>query len=78
TAGVYTVLIEPGEFALYRHAKDESVTVLALADTGNVDVETAEIIYTHLSRMCQIYGSTLIIASHDPNASQYAEREVHL
>ena len=39
TTGVYTIKILPGEFALYRHAKDETVTVLALADTGNVDVE---------------------------------------
>lgn len=52
--------------------------VLADEPTGNVDVETAEIIYKHLSHMCQIYGTTLVIASHDPNASQYAEREMHL
>ena len=39
TTGVYTIKILPGEFALFRHAKDETVTVLALADTGNVDVE---------------------------------------
>lgn len=52
--------------------------ILADEPTGNVDVETAEMIYTHLSHMCQIYGTTLVIASHDPVASQYTEREVHL
>ncbi len=52
--------------------------VLADEPTGNIDVETAEIIYTHLSHMCQIYNTTLVIASHDPNASKYTEREVIL
>lgn len=52
--------------------------VLADEPTGNIDVETAETVYTHLSHMCQIYDTTLVIASHDPNASKFAEREVIL
>jgi len=52
--------------------------LLADEPTGNIDVETAETVYTHLSHMCQIYNTTLVIASHDPNASEYTEREVIL
>ncbi len=52
--------------------------VLADEPTGNIDIETAETVYTHLSHMCQIYDTTLVIASHDPNASKFAEREVNL
>lgn len=52
--------------------------VLADEPTGNIDVETAETVYTHLSHMCQIYDTTLVIASHDPNASKFSEREVIL
>ncbi|NPD89097.1 MAG: ABC transporter ATP-binding protein [Asgard group archaeon] len=52
--------------------------VLADEPTGNIDVETSQIIYEHLSRMCQVYGTTLIIASHDPDASKYADREILL
>lgn len=39
TTGVYTVKILAGEFALFRFAKEQTVTVLALADSGNVDIE---------------------------------------
>lgn len=52
--------------------------ILADEPTGNIDVETAEIVYTNLSHMCQIYNTTLVIASHDPEASKYTEREVIL
>jgi len=52
--------------------------LLADEPTGNIDVETAETVYTHLSHICQIYNTTLVIASHDPNASEYAERELIL
>ncbi len=52
--------------------------ILADEPTGNIDVETAETVYTNLSHMCQIYNTTLVIASHDPKASEYTEREVIL
>ena len=52
--------------------------ILADEPTGNIDVETSEIVYDHLSRMCQVYGTTLILASHDPDASKYADREILL
>jgi len=37
--GEYAVLIEAGEFALYRHDKNESVTILAKANGGTVNIE---------------------------------------
>ena len=39
TTGVYTIKILAGEFALYRHAKEETVTILALANAGDVNIE---------------------------------------
>ena len=37
--GEYTIKIEAGEFALSRHDIEVSATILALADTGNVNIE---------------------------------------
>ena len=37
--GEYTVKILKGEFALYRHALEESSTILAKANSGNVNIE---------------------------------------
>ena len=52
--------------------------VLADEPTGNIDIETAKTVYMHLSHMCQIYNTTLVMASHDLNSAQYADREVIL
>ncbi len=39
TTGVYTIKILAGEFALYRHDKEETVTILAKANSGTCSVE---------------------------------------
>ena len=52
--------------------------ILADEPTGNIDVETSQIVYEHLSQMCQLYDKTLILASHDPEATRYADREILL
>ncbi len=52
--------------------------ILADEPTGNLDVDTAETVYKILSDMCEHYNTTLVLASHDPMASNYADREIDL
>lgn len=52
--------------------------ILADEPTGNLDVDTAETVYKILSDMCEHYNTTLVLASHDPMASDYADREIDL
>ncbi len=52
--------------------------ILADEPTGNIDVETAKNVYDLLSRMTTNYNTTLIIASHDPDAKNYVDREINL
>ena len=50
--------------------------ILADEPTGNLDEETSKTVYQHLSDVCHIYGTTLLLASHDPNAKKYTDREI--
>ncbi|MHA1397971.1 MAG: ABC transporter ATP-binding protein [Candidatus Heimdallarchaeaceae archaeon] len=52
--------------------------ILADEPTGNLDIENSEGIYELLSQMCEVYNTTLLIASHDPLASKYVNREIIL
>ncbi|MHA1407802.1 MAG: ABC transporter ATP-binding protein [Candidatus Heimdallarchaeaceae archaeon] len=52
--------------------------ILADEPTGNLDEEISQVIYQHLSDMCQVYNSTLLLASHDPKAIDYGDREIQL
>ena len=52
--------------------------ILADEPTGNLDVNTAEIVYDLLTKTCEYYRTTLVLASHDPIASNYANREIDL
>jgi len=52
--------------------------ILADEPTGNIDVETSKIVYNMLIEMCEKYNTTLIIASHDPDARKYIDREISL
>jgi len=57
---------------------NKPLIVLADEPTGNLDIENSEIVYELLSQMCEVYNTTLIIASHDPSASKYTNREIIL
>lgn len=52
--------------------------VLADEPTGNIDVDTSKIVYELLSKTCEKMGTTLVLASHDPDAKKYVDREISL
>lgn len=52
--------------------------VLADEPTGNIDSEISTVVYELLSNMCIAYNTTLVMASHDSEASKYADREIVL
>lgn len=52
--------------------------ILADEPTGNLDSEISTTVYELLSNMSIAYNTTLVIASHDPEASKYADREIVL
>lgn len=57
---------------------NKPLIILADEPTGNLDIENSEIVYHLLSQMCDVYNTTLLIASHDQNASNYTDREIIL
>ncbi|MCE7740642.1 MAG: ABC transporter ATP-binding protein [Candidatus Heimdallarchaeota archaeon] len=52
--------------------------VLADEPTGNIDSEISTVVYELLSNMCIAHNTTLVMASHDSEASKYADREIVL
>jgi len=57
---------------------NEPKIILADEPTGNVDVETSKVVYKMLTNMCDKHNKTLVIASHDPAAITYVDREINL
>ncbi|MHA1222263.1 MAG: ABC transporter ATP-binding protein [Candidatus Heimdallarchaeaceae archaeon] len=57
---------------------NKPLIILADEPTGNLDVETSKTVYELMSNMCVVYNTTLILASHDPDAIKYADREIEL
>lgn len=52
--------------------------ILADEPTGNLDEETSAVVYELLRDTCKEYKTTLVMASHDPEAKKYTEREIVL
>ena len=52
--------------------------VLADEPTGNLDVETAKIVYDLLIRKSKEAGATVVIATHDPSSSNFVDRVIKL
>ncbi|UJG43561.1 MAG: ABC transporter ATP-binding protein [Candidatus Heimdallarchaeum endolithica] len=52
--------------------------ILADEPTGNLDLENSQVVYQYLSDLCDHFNKTLLIATHDPEASKYTEREIIL
>lgn len=52
--------------------------ILADEPTGNIDVENSRVVYELLSEMCYIHNTTLLLASHDPDAANFVDREILL
>ncbi len=57
---------------------NKPLVILADEPTGNLDTENSEIVYELLSQMSDLYNTTLLIVSHDHNASNYTDREIVL
>jgi ABC-type lipoprotein export system ATPase subunit len=52
--------------------------VLADEPTGNLDVETAKIVYDLLIRKSKEAGATVVIATHDPLSANFVDRVIKL
>ncbi len=52
--------------------------ILADEPTGNIDVDTSKTVYNMLTEMCDKYKTTLLIATHDPDAINYVDKEINL
>jgi putative ABC transport system ATP-binding protein len=46
--------------------------------TGDLDRKTADEILTLLQELNRVYGKTIVMVTHDPQAAKYAKRTVHL
>jgi putative ABC transport system ATP-binding protein len=69
---------EQQRVALARAMITEPAIVLADEPTGNLDTKTGTVIMELLRRSCDEFGQTIIVVSHDPRASSYADRVVFL
>lgn len=69
---------EQQRVALARAMITEPAIVLADEPTGNLDTKTGTVIMELLRRSCEEFGQTIIVVSHDPRASSYADRVVFL
>jgi len=69
---------EQQRVALARAMITEPTIVLADEPTGNLDSKTGTVIMELLRRSCEELGQTIIVVSHDPRASSFADRVVFL
>lgn len=52
--------------------------ILADEPTGNLDEKTAIEVYNFLSDICSLFGTTLVIVSHDISINKYVDRVINL
>ena len=52
--------------------------ILADEPTGNLDTKTTEEVMELIAGMAEQYGQTILLVSHDTEASDYADRIVHI
>jgi putative ABC transport system ATP-binding protein len=69
---------EQQRVAIARAIVKRPALVVADEPTGNLDEDTAEEVFKVMMEVNKEGGSTLIIATHDPNAIAYADRIVSL
>jgi putative ABC transport system ATP-binding protein len=64
--------------ALARALITEPAIVLADEPTGNLDTKSGKVIMELLEQSCRELNQTVIVVSHDPRATAYAERVIFL
>jgi len=64
--------------AIARALVNEPKLVLADEPTGNVDTETGDIILDILTELCRVRGITMLIASHDKEVTERADRVIRI
>ena len=64
--------------ALARAIVNEPAIILADEPTGNLDSKSGEEVMSLLLSMNEIYGTTLVIVTHDANIARRAKRIIHL
>jgi putative ABC transport system ATP-binding protein len=52
--------------------------IFADEPTGNLDSKTTEEVMSLIAGMAEKYGQTILLVSHDTEASEYADRIVHI
>jgi len=69
---------EQQRVAIARALITEPELVLADEPTGNLDSKTGRAIMQLLRRSCDEFGQTIVVVTHDPQASVFADRVVFL
>ena len=69
---------EQQRVAIARALITQPAILLADEPTGNLDTKTGTAIMEPLRRSCDAFNQTVIVVSHDPRASAYADRVIFL
>jgi putative ABC transport system ATP-binding protein len=69
---------EQQRVAIARALITQPAILLADEPTGNLDTKTGTAIMELLRRSCDAFNQTVIVVSHDPRASAYADRVIFL
>jgi ABC-type lipoprotein export system ATPase subunit len=64
--------------AIARALANEPKLVLADEPTGNVDTETGDVILDILTQLCRVRGITMLIATHDKEVTDRADRVIRI
>ncbi|MFC2161309.1 ABC transporter ATP-binding protein [Acidobacteriota bacterium] len=69
---------EQQRVAIARAIVKKPLLILADEPTGNLDTQTGEGVLDLLAEQCRRNSSTMLIASHSPLTSRYADRVLHM
>ena len=64
--------------AIARALANDPAFLLCDEPTGNLDTKTGTAIMDLIARMNREEGKTVIVVTHDPRMTEYADRTIHL